>query len=483
MFSELFRHQCQYREQVESLQGRISQLEALVAELTVRLEQLEKENRELKTENAELKAKLAQYEHPKDSSNSSIPPSQDRHRRKYARKEKSERPAGGQKGHPGHHHPWHSAPDEIVTLHPEQCSHCGSQDIELSPHPAEARQEVEIAPIHPFVREFRAAHGQCRQCGKLTRALFPDHVKGHVQISQSVEALVLYLKTTLHASHDKITHFLNRYLHLSVSHGWIHLALKRSQKRLLPLYQQLIERLKQQPKLHSDETGCPVGGKTQWLWVFAAEDLFVYVAATSRGFSVIQETIGNTFSGTWISDRLAAQLKITAMHQICLAHIIRECKWLIEAEHSQWALHLRTFLQKVIHARNDSGEQWKPDNEEIKQQVQRYQDELNTLLSTPPPEPKKEEKKSKALILCEQLNIHKDKILHFLHNPIVPPTNNLAEQALRGFVAGRKMNGGFKTPEGAQDHAVFLSIVHSAIAQGKDIFQVLSLKQPLFQPV
>lgn len=459
---DIFRHRCEYRTHVEALQNRVDQFAA---------------------ENAELKEKLAKYENPKDSSNSSIPPSQDPYRRKYPKKEKSELPAGAQKGHKGSHHPWEQNPDEIVPLLPQMCQHCYSENITLFPDYEEARQEIEIPPIKSFVREFRAFGCECKKCGKRSRAPFPEHLKGTVQIGKSIEDLVLYLKTEMHASHDKVTAFLGDYLNLSVSHGWIHSALERSKKRLQPLYAAIIEQLKKQSVLHSDETGCPVAGKREWFFVFAMENFCAYVAATTRGFKVIRETIGDSFKGSWISDRYAAQLKIIAFHQICLAHLCRELKWLIQAENSIWALNMRTFLQKIIRTRNDYGEQWNPHDESIKQLTKQYQDELSKLLSKPPSKAKKGKDKPKELILYEQLNIHQDKITHFLYNPRVSPTNNLAEQLLRSFVIHRKVNGEFKTMEGAQGHAVFRSVFQTARLQGKNIFDVLSFKQSLVQSV
>src|ERR1700751_3684652 len=102
MLSKFFSHRCRYRTQVEELQARFSEMEKLVAKLKIQLEQqqaeittLKAENAQLKIENAELREKLAKYENPKDSSNSSIPHSQDPYRKKYPKKEKSGLPSGG----------------------------------------------------------------------------------------------------------------------------------------------------------------------------------------------------------------------------------------------------------------------------------------------------------------------------------------------------------------------------------------------------
>ena len=55
----------------------------------------------LETENKVLKEKLKKYEHPKNSKNSSVPPSQDRFRKTTSSREKSINKIGGQKGHKG----------------------------------------------------------------------------------------------------------------------------------------------------------------------------------------------------------------------------------------------------------------------------------------------------------------------------------------------------------------------------------------------
>jgi len=477
---KLFEHRCKYRERVEFLETQIEELKAALAKKDM---EIEAQNAIFQERLTELEEKLAQAENKKDSSNSSIPPSQDPYRRKYPKKEKSDRLPGAQKGHKGSHHAWEENPDEIIPLHPLQCQHCGSGDLTRFPDYEEARQEIEIPPIKPFVREFRAFGCQCKVCGKRSLAAFPEHLKAKVQIGESIENMAVFLKTEIHASHDKIASFLKGYLNLSVSHGWVQNALERSRKRFIPIYERIIAALKRQPVLHSDETGCPIAGKKGWFWIFAMKSFCAYVASRSRGFKVIRETIGEGFKGSWVSDRFTAQLKLVTWHQICLAHLIRELKWLLEAENSKWASQFRTFLQKTIETRNEHGENWNPKQESFQQLIQQYEAELSDLLLKPPVKAKKGKDKPKALILYEQLNIHKDKILHFLHNPLVPPTNNLAERLLRGFVTHRKVNGEFKTLDGAQGHAIFRSIFQTAKLQNKNIFDVLSHKQSLFQPL
>lgn len=56
----------------------------------------------LTKENAELKHRLSKYENPKNSNNSSIPPSQDENRpKRKSLREKTDKKVGGQKGRKG----------------------------------------------------------------------------------------------------------------------------------------------------------------------------------------------------------------------------------------------------------------------------------------------------------------------------------------------------------------------------------------------
>jgi transposase/regulator of replication initiation timing len=482
----IFSHRCAYRKQVEELQTRFSAMEKLVAELKIQLEcqqveitalkaenaQLKIENAQLKSENVELKEKLAKYENPKDSSNSSIPPSKDPYRKKYPTKEKSGLPAGGQKGHPGHHHPWNHTPDEIIPLYPEICSNCKCNDFIQLPEYVEARQEINIPPIQAHIREYQTHEGLCQKCGKRSVGVFPEHVKGLVQMGPDVDSLVGYFKGLGHLSHGKIARFFQEILHISISTGGVQDCMKRLSNRVEPLYEQLIEYCKNQPVLHSDETSSKIQKQQIYIWTFVTQAVCVFVSDKSRGFKVIQRLFGDTFKGKWVSDRYAAQLKIIAFHQLCLAHLIRNFQYLIDCETSAWAKLCQSLLKYAIHVRNEAGGYWDPQEPAIKETILQISNQWDALFAEPPPT-------EKAQKLFKQLSKRKHQLFLFLECPDVPPTNNLAESALRSYAIQRRVNGGFKSDKGAKDHTILQSIIETARRQGKDILQVLSLKIPL----
>jgi transposase len=249
-------------------------------------------------------------------------------------------------------------------------------------------------------------------------------------------------------------------------------CLKRLSSRTEPLYEQLIEYCRNQAVLHSDETSSKVKQERIYFWTFVTQFVCVFVSDKSRGFKVIQRIIGDTFKGKWVSDRYAAQLKIIALHQLCLAHLIRDFQYLMDCEASAWAQLCQSLLKYAIHTRNQAGGEWNPQVPAIKQAILEISEQWDALFAEPPPT-------EKAKKLFKQLSKRKHQLFLFLECPDVPPTNNLAESALRSYAIHRRINGGFKSHKGAKDHAILQSIIETARRQGKDILQVLSLKMPL----
>ena len=58
------------------------------------------------------------------------------------------------------------------------------------------------------------------------------------------------------------------------------------------------------------------------------------------------------------------------------------------------------------------------------------------------------------------------RILQFLHNPAVEPTNNRAERAVRPVMIARKLSHGSKNARGAEAFAAFTSVIQTAVKRG-----------------
>lgn len=98
---------------------RIAQLEQENAELRAQLAQAYQQMSQLAEQVQRLEGQLA-----KDSHMSLKPPSSDGPRRKRTnQRQRSEKPSGGQPGHPGHTLMQVRSPDEVVCHRPLVCTH------------------------------------------------------------------------------------------------------------------------------------------------------------------------------------------------------------------------------------------------------------------------------------------------------------------------------------------------------------------------
>ena len=110
-------------------------------------------------------------------------------------------------------------------------------------------------------------------------------------------------------------------------------------------------------------------------------------------------------------------------------------------------------------------------DDEIAKFKQRYKEILKDgETETPPPkmDPSKKGKikKEKERNLLERLQNFEDDVLRFLTNPLVPFTNNLAENDLRMTKVQQKISGCFKNNDGAKTFSRIRSFILTAQKHG-----------------
>lgn len=430
--------------------------------LIKRIEELEKKL-------SEALSKLEKYEKPpKDSSNSSKPPSSDL-KKKYPKREKSDKKSGGQPEHDGITRMLSENPDEIISIYPFECPRCKGVDFKLIEQVKETRQEVDIPKVQPKITEYQQKAGICTCCGKKSFGVFPERINSTVQIGERTEAVIGYLHVEHHQGYDRVQRILNDLFCLSISEGTIQNKLDKLKTKLKPEYDNILEKLKSGNVIGSDTTGTRIEGKSGQQWAFQ-NDLYTYLkSGFSRAFKVIKETIGDAFDGYWISDRDPTQLKIDAYHQLCNPHLIRACKYAIQAEDSQWARNLKQVLEDAINFRKKRGNNFNPLDLDDFRGADKFRERLKEIFQKPPP--KEEERK-----LFNGLVGREEQILMFLSNPDIPYDNNGSERALRNRVIHRKVTGGFRTLEGANCHDIIASVIETAKKQGRNILdEIISL--------
>ncbi len=142
--------------------------------------QLKKQVGELIKENERLRECLSKYEHPKNSSNSSIAPSKDENRPKknQSLRRSTGKKVGGRPGRKGNTLKMTDMPDVTVDSIPENCRGCG---LSLSGMPSlkeGVRQRVDTPPIKAVWTEYRTYSKQytcgCRTVGHFTALELPE---------------------------------------------------------------------------------------------------------------------------------------------------------------------------------------------------------------------------------------------------------------------------------------------------------------------
>jgi len=305
---------------IEQLQRMIAEQAATIKKLVQRVDQLER--------------KLAAAN--KNSSNSSKPPSSDivkKPKGKGRGKQKGNRKPGGQKGHPKHERP-PFLPDELdgawdYTL--SICPDCGGK-LDASDKAPKVIQQVEIVKKPVRIDEHRGLAYWCSTCQKIHYAPFPPEVEKGQLLGARLTTLVAYMKGVCHCSFSTIRRFFRDVLKVRVSRGQLAKTIAKATESMKSAYAELLAALPSQPYVRSDETGHKENAKRFWTWCFRTDLFTLFWMDRSRGSQVLYEVLGADFDGVLGCDYFSAYRKymreLDLRVQFCLAHLIRDLKYL-----------------------------------------------------------------------------------------------------------------------------------------------------------
>lgn len=354
---------------------------------------------------------------------------------------------------------------------PSTCPHCGDQVDDT--HVAAQYQE-DLPPVRPIVRRFDVHIGRCRGCGRRVQGRHPLQTSdaigaAAVQLGPTAVAVAASFNKQLGLSFSKIGTLLADRFGLAVTRGAIVRAVHRAAAAAAPTYATLCDTVKTSAMVVADETGWRVCAQLSWLWVFATPDTTVYAILPGRGFDEAASMLGPDFAGALVRDGWAPYRLFTAAgHQTCVAHLLRRCRDL-QTDHPRAVIpgQIKAVLQQALRVR-DRCAAGTISIQGMAVARGHLQTRLAAVLD-----------RSTTVPDVQRLVAHLDRewpaLFGFLHDPTVDATNWRAEQALRGAVITRKVNGGGnRTVRGAVTQQVLASVLRTARQRDVDGIDVLT---------
>lgn len=448
----------EFRSEIVNLNKTVKDLSDDNARLNRRVEALNVDNNALKKENADLRERLSKYEDPqppKNSGNSSVPPSKERmgdeiKRRTSSLRVKSGKKPGGQPGHEGNTRMMSPQPDETENMEPNYCRECGRELSDID-GVEEYREECVGVRITPVVKRLRFLNKTCT-CGCCNRVEYTRR-KNPVYLSSEIRALVVYLNIVMCMPYNRIKSFLHDVMSIDISEGSIRNFTEDAGDKADAICERIASELVKSPVAGADESGFYVNGKLNWAWILQNPRLTLTWIANGRGAKEMDDRFGkDALENTVLTtDRHSAYFSMKVKgHQICIAHLLRNLNYLNELDKNQnWSSRLQELLRKAVH--------WRNTNPETAADTSIWMESLDKLLNENLDKFKKPFRQ-----LRNSLRKLKDHVFHFLKDPRVPSHNNASEGGIRILKVKQKRSGGFRSQTGAEDFMAIHSVTDTA---------------------
>ena len=347
------------------------------------------------------------------------------------------------------------APTHRVEHVLESCPQCGTglaggwvqrtrEVIDLPLVPAQVTEHVFIARTCPVCERRRTPQAD------LGRVALGKHRLG-VNLLSRIAALREEGRLPLRT----IQWYLQTVHRLPLSLGAIVRAIHQVAQKAQPALAEIQDRIRGSPVVHADETGWRQDGVNGYVWTFSTP--------TDRGRNkeVVDEALGDSFSGVLVSDFYAAYHHYPGLKQRCWVHLLRDIHDLKalypqDQKLAQWAgaIHqIYTGAKAFTH----------PDARQRRRVQQQLERELLAHCR-----PFLEDQAAVQSNLCRRIEKFIKELFVFVAQPAVPSDNNAAERSLRPLVVSRKISGGTRSAQGTDSKLTLASLFGTWRAQGLD---------------
>lgn len=385
---------------------------------------------------------------------------------------------------------------------PEKCRHCpkgyrSAYGEELSGEDGEPyrHQIVEIPSLSPYIIEHQQHQLECTCCGKRTRGELPKEVPSS-GYGDRLAGVVGWLsgehrqarafpcafrrRGVAHQSHRMVKSLMATLFNVELSRGSINRLRQQVSEAVEQAVKQAQEYVQGQKIVHSDETSFPQGNRDGlnpkqskgWLWMLGTRLVKVFSVELSRGQVIAKKLLGETFEGILISDRYPAYNWLDVeQRQVCWAHLKRDLTAIAERSGvskaiGQALLRRERRLFRWWHRVRDGTMSRQQLMLAVESLRAGFKAELEVAAALPIGR-KEKSPLAKTVRTAQKLLKIEAALWTFVALEGVEPTNNLAEQALRGAVIWRRTSFGSQSQAGSEFVSRILTVVTSLKAYAK----------------
>ncbi len=335
---------------------------------------------------------------------------------------------------------------------------------------AELEKQVAELRENPLeITEYRLRAYRCSTRGELVWAQLPPGVVQGQLFGPRLQASIAYMKGSLHASYSGLEEFCREVLDINVARSHLCNTIARVSEALAEPYEELAGYIPTEPVLNIDESGWKDKGLKYWIWVFCTSAISFFCIAKSRSSKVLEAVLGKTYGGTIVSDFFSAYVGYAnRLQQFCLAHLIRDIKFLTtlpEDTDKRFGERLLIDFRRLFYFWH---QREKIPKERFDRMMSRIRDRVLRLAAR-----HAVGERSKSRTLAKRLVKHGEAIFRFMFDPAVSPTNNAAERGIRAAVIDRRITQGNCSPMGREWNARIWTVLGTCRKQSRSVWQFL----------
>ena len=300
---------------------------------------------------------------------------------------------------------------------------------------------------------------------------FPLSIERGGLAGPRLTTVIAYLKGACHASYSTIRKFVRDVIGLTISRGQLAKIIGKVSRALERPYEELLGDLPGQAVLNVDETGHKHNGQQHWTWCFRAGLYTLFKIDPTRSADVLIDVLGAEFDGVLGCDYFSAYRRyhreFGVVLQFCLAHLIRDVKYLTtlpdRAGPGVWGGPARGVAGPLRGDPPPGG--WT--EREFRGRLGAARDEVLRRGTSDVPATRASGN------LATRLEAHGASYFRFITEPGVEPTNNLAEQAIRFVVIDRRITQGTRGERGDRWCERIWTVMATCSQQGRSVFAYL----------